>query len=337
MLTRTMQWITTATAGALLAVTVSAQDGRETDPTAGTTPTTIAPVAQASDMALASDIIGENVTALVDESKDIGDVKNLVTDANGKLLVVIDRDDGGFVGVPFERFEARVERKQDDDATATAPRTAKVTALTFKGDKAELANAPQLEDIELVDAAWMKRSCEYFSDPRALESPPVPDTERTDTTGEAGTAPTDPGSDGYGRTGDEPEANPGRSIAADAPAAAASTTKPVCVDELVGKDVTSNAGKHLADVKDVAVDLGKGEVAYVIISSGGVLGMGDALHGVALDALVDGADGKLALAVDEATLKRTPGLDMDRLPTRPNLDVPASVSMRTDGDSGLRR
>jgi sporulation protein YlmC with PRC-barrel domain len=312
--------IVTALASILLVGAVHAQAGDQTEPTGRAAPALSnppsAPTTIATGMALASDIIGENVTTLADPSQDIAKVKDLVADADGQLLVVVDRDGGGLAGVPFDQFTPLLKHEKDDDAAAAEARTADVTALAFSGDMAKLAGAPPLDDIDHVDAAWIARSVAHFQGSTTTTTP-APDPPAVP---DEGMAPAD-------------------DIAVAAPIDAAPAKEPVCVDELVGKGVQSAAGKDIADVKDVAVDLGKGEVAYVVITSGGVLGVGDKLHGVKLEALTAAAaaDGKLALNIDEAALERTPGLDLERLPRQPNLTVAASVSMRTHGDPEARR
>lgn len=48
----------------------------------------------------------------------------------------------------------------------------------------------------------------------------------------------------------------------------------------VGKDVKNEAGEKIGSVKDFALDSDSGRIVYVIVSSGGVMGMGDKLYAV---------------------------------------------------------
>jgi len=87
-------------------------------------------------------------------------------------------------------------------------------------------------------------------------------------------------------------------------------------------------------VKDVAIDLGRGQLAYVVISSGGVMGVGDKLHGVALNRLARTANGKdLTLPVTKDSLKSLKGFDMDHLPMTPDLSVSATGDLATPASS----
>jgi sporulation protein YlmC with PRC-barrel domain len=107
----------------------------------------------------------------------------------------------------------------------------------------------------------------------------------------------------------------------------------VCLAALIGQDVKSAAGDVIGDVKDVAVDLADGTVAYVVISTGGVMGVGSALHGVRIDSLRPDAERKfLTLQTDKATLERMTGINIDRLPARPSFEVGAAAPASADRD-----
>ena len=49
------------------------------------------------------------------------------------------------------------------------------------------------------------------------------------------------------------------------------------LSQLIGKDVRNAQGEDLGDIKDVILDINNGRVHYVILSFGGVLGLGDKL------------------------------------------------------------
>jgi sporulation protein YlmC with PRC-barrel domain len=44
---------------------------------------------------------------------------------------------------------------------------------------------------------------------------------------------------------------------------------------LIGKDVRNPQGEDLGDIKDVIVDLNNSRVHYIVLSFGGIMGVGD--------------------------------------------------------------
>jgi hypothetical protein len=105
----------------------------------------------------------------------------------------------------------------------------------------------------------------------------------------------------------------------------------VCLGTYTGQAVRTVAGENLGSVKDVAVDLANGKLAYVVISIGGTMGMGATLHGVRIDSLQpDAMHTFVTLNTDKATLDRTTGIDIDKLPAKPSFEV----SMAAPGGAG---
>jgi len=115
----------------------------------------------------------------------------------------------------------------------------------------------------------------------------------------------------------------------------------VCLKAYIGQTVKTIAGEELGAVNDVAVDLSNGKLAYVVITTGGALGMGTTLHGVRIDALQPDATHKfVTLNTDKATLERTTGIDIDKLPAKPSLEVTMAApggAGRSEPESPTRR
>jgi sporulation protein YlmC with PRC-barrel domain len=85
--------------------------------------------------------------------------------------------------------------------------------------------------------------------------------------------------------------------------------------KIIGMDVENAQGEDLGDITDLVIDFDKGQIAYVAISSGGVLGVGDTLHAVpwrSLD-LSDKMD-KFVLNVDKNQWKNAPGFPNNKWP-----------------------
>jgi sporulation protein YlmC with PRC-barrel domain len=82
-----------------------------------------------------------------------------------------------------------------------------------------------------------------------------------------------------------------------------------------GDSVRNSAGEDLGKIDQIMIDIPTGQVAYAVLSFGGVLGMGDKLFAVPWSSLtVDEDEQCFILDVDKETLKSAPGFDKDNWP-----------------------
>jgi len=96
--------------------------------------------------------------------------------------------------------------------------------------------------------------------------------------------------------------------------------------ELIGMNVKNRENEKIGEVKDLIVDLHSGRVAYAVVSSGGILGIGDKLVAVPARSFeYSEADKKLVLNVDKQILANAPRFEKDHWPdlsdVRWNTDV----------------
>src|SRR5439155_9897934 len=85
--------------------------------------------------------------------------------------------------------------------------------------------------------------------------------------------------------------------------------------ELIGMTVKNRQDEKVGDIKDLIVDLHSGRVAYAVLSSGGILGIGNKLVAVPARSFeYSEADKKLVLNVDKETLANAPRFDKDHWP-----------------------
>ncbi|NIR37748.1 MAG: PRC-barrel domain containing protein, partial [Actinobacteria bacterium] len=49
----------------------------------------------------------------------------------------------------------------------------------------------------------------------------------------------------------------------------------VTADDLIGHEITTPDGRELGEIEDVIIDMADGAVAYVVMSRGGVMGLGE--------------------------------------------------------------
>ena len=89
----------------------------------------------------------------------------------------------------------------------------------------------------------------------------------------------------------------------------------IAAGALLERRVDDRSGKRLGRVVEVMLAAGKGEIAYVVVATGGWLGFGERLHAVDwCDFRVDPWNGKLSLDADAAEFRACDGFDKDHWP-----------------------
>ena len=84
---------------------------------------------------------------------------------------------------------------------------------------------------------------------------------------------------------------------------------------LLGNSIVNPQGEKLGDLKDVMLNLKTGEIAYGVLSFGGVLGLGDKLFAVPWSAMhVDFENKCVVLNASKDRLKAAPGFNKDHWP-----------------------
>lgn len=87
---------------------------------------------------------------------------------------------------------------------------------------------------------------------------------------------------------------------------------------IIGNKVVNREGEQLGSIKDLMIDLDDAQIAYAVLSFGGVLGLGDKLFAIPLEALTFGSrsreDHTVILDVDKDVLKNAPGFDKEHWP-----------------------
>jgi sporulation protein YlmC with PRC-barrel domain len=98
----------------------------------------------------------------------------------------------------------------------------------------------------------------------------------------------------------------------------------------IGRGVENPQGENLGTIHDIVLDPQQGRIKYVVLSYGGVLGMGGKLFAVPWDALTPQPGGKtFLLNVEQALLETTPGFDKNNWPQRPDPMLQAAVRTPT--------
>ena len=85
--------------------------------------------------------------------------------------------------------------------------------------------------------------------------------------------------------------------------------------DLIGKPVQNPDGERLGEVQDLAIDGEHGRVAYVVLSFGGFLGMGEKWFAIPTESLTLPKSAKhFVLAMEKDRLKSAPGFNKDKWP-----------------------
>ncbi|MES2259113.1 MAG: PRC-barrel domain-containing protein [Pseudomonadota bacterium] len=86
-------------------------------------------------------------------------------------------------------------------------------------------------------------------------------------------------------------------------------------DTLTGEDVYNLQDEDLGDIKEFMIDMQSGQIAYAVLSFGGVLGIGNKLFAVPFQSLqLDTVNKRFILDIDKARLENAPGFDKDHWP-----------------------
>ena len=86
-------------------------------------------------------------------------------------------------------------------------------------------------------------------------------------------------------------------------------------DTLLGDDVYNHSDEQLGDIKEIMLDMRSGQIAYAVLSFGGMLGMGEKLFAVPWERLsLDTINKRFVLDVDKDQLKNAPGFDKNNWP-----------------------
>jgi sporulation protein YlmC with PRC-barrel domain len=80
-------------------------------------------------------------------------------------------------------------------------------------------------------------------------------------------------------------------------------------------DICDPAGEKLGDIKDVMLDVREGKIEYVIMESGGFLGLGEKFFAIPFRLLrIDPKNHSFVLDQDKDVIKNAPGFDKEHWP-----------------------
>ena len=95
---------------------------------------------------------------------------------------------------------------------------------------------------------------------------------------------------------------------------------------LMSEDVCNGQDEDLGDIKEIMLDMQTGQIAYAVVSFGGILGMGNKLFAVPWQALqLDTVKKRFILDCTKEKLENAPGFDADRWPDMADPDFGSKI------------
>jgi hypothetical protein len=84
---------------------------------------------------------------------------------------------------------------------------------------------------------------------------------------------------------------------------------------MIGDPVKNVVGEDLGEVKELMIDYETGDIAYAVLSFGGIFGLGDKLFAIPWQAIrVDTNNKCFVVNIDRERLEHAPGFDKDNWP-----------------------
>ena len=94
------------------------------------------------------------------------------------------------------------------------------------------------------------------------------------------------------------------------------STSPVKASTIIGTKVVNPKAESLGDIKEIVIDTGTGRVAYVVVSFGGFLSMGEKLFAIPFSSFeYNLANNEYVLHVPKERLENAPGFDPEHWPS----------------------
>lgn len=84
--------------------------------------------------------------------------------------------------------------------------------------------------------------------------------------------------------------------------------------QVIGANVENHNGEDLGSIEDIAIDPRTGRVKYVVLQSGGFMGIGGKYFAVPWQTLQPRGQDEFLVSIDEQTFERLPGFDDDNWP-----------------------
>jgi sporulation protein YlmC with PRC-barrel domain len=245
-------------------------------------------------MTAASSLVGKQI--LDARGQSLAEIRDLIVDSRGGLTAVVELPGTpGFTGIPLSKLSPMVgQSAAGAAATGTQPTAAPVNDATMSIDHFVLSgNTLQLQKAPVLN------------DVSTVDDQWLTQVDQT-----------------FGVTSNHLASTAGQVV-----------RRPMGLQELLRRRVASVGGDGLGNVKDLAVSLRDSRVAFLVFG-GQMAGQADPVfHGVALDSFNFDDPQNVLIDTDRATLARSKGIDLARMPSQPSFALPAGPKViRTPGN-----
>lgn len=104
-------------------------------------------------------------------------------------------------------------------------------------------------------------------------------------------------------------------------------THVVKASEIAGTKVKNLAGENLGEINEIVIDKEQGNISYLVLDFGGVLGFGNKFFAMPWRLFsYDKNDGNYVVQLDKERLENSPGFDKDNWPDFSELAFTTSIN-----------
>ena len=94
----------------------------------------------------------------------------------------------------------------------------------------------------------------------------------------------------------------------------------ISTSKIIGDDVKNTMGEDLGKIEDIMLDAETSQIAYVVLSFGGFLGIGDKYFAIPWQSLRLSMDENVFyLDISKEKLENAPGFDKENWPAQPDM------------------
>jgi sporulation protein YlmC with PRC-barrel domain len=233
-------------------------------------------------VARASRLLGAEVMDM--SSHGVGHVDDFLVRADGRLVVVVAREDGRLIGLQLAELIARAKADRERGGDVATIKSFKLAPSSRR-----LGSAPEIEDKARLDAEWWKRLDAHGAVKTNVSEPAIADA-----------APT-------------AESSAQSTVASDEP------VPHLVLKQLLGCAAVDDADRIIGTIRDIVVHVPDARVAYVLVTPASADDTAVA-RAVPFDVLKSprGEGGPILISLDAGALDRSPPVaDLDRLPVAP--------------------
>jgi sporulation protein YlmC with PRC-barrel domain len=261
--------------------------------------------ANVSGVVRSSDLLGYDVENF--EGEELGSINDAIVSLDHGCIDYMVLSFGGILGLGDSLYLIPWHVVQIDPVDER---------LILNVDPAMLNDAPIWDDANLPDMTaedWDVEFFAYWENAALLETPPADAATDEGALGECIGGPADVSTDASAETEETTAIT--ETTEAETSELDVQTPRVIRLSELTGYNVTNTEGEDLGEIEDLMIDWRRDQIAYAILSFGGILGLGEKWFAIPLNELtLDPIEQRLIFDVEPEVLETAPGFDEATLP-----------------------